>query len=83
MFSSLLSKCFGHPHFTLLQVFTDSIATALVAFAIGQGLGKMFALKHGLRVFPNQELRAQVCKDVCSESGAQVLPKPGAQSPDI
>jgi len=41
------------------QVFMDSIAPAVVAFAIGLGLGKMFGQKHGYEVQSNQELLAQ------------------------
>ena len=42
-----------------MQVILDSIAPAVVSFAIGLGLGKMFGKTHGYEVEPSQELIAQ------------------------
>jgi len=48
------------PNSTLLsQVLFESIPIAIVAFSIGQGLGKLFGTKYGYKVRPNQELIAQ------------------------
>jgi len=46
-------------HQLVPQVILDSIAPAVVSFAIGLGLGKMFGKTHGYEVEPSQELIAQ------------------------
>ena len=46
-------------YFFSIKVILDSIAPAVVSFAIGLGLGKMFGKTHGYEVEPGQELIAQ------------------------
>jgi solute carrier family 26 protein len=42
-----------------MQVIMNAVPIAIVAFTIGQGLGKIFSAKYGLQLHPSQELRAQ------------------------